>query len=76
MVDWQPIETAPRGYPLDGGSIMLWGPQMSVGIGWWNDEPGAGMEPYWANNCQIGHDDYCEPTHWAPLPEPPKSQRP
>ncbi len=76
-MDWQPIETAPR----DGTEILLhqagWGRVM---LGW----RGSSMwhfydEPHWSEALQEDiadingwPDDKQGPTHWMPLPEPPK----
>lgn len=63
MGDWQPIETAPRdgrkilGY--DGGfTIVNWDNCFEL----WEVEPTAEYE----------NDLIRYPTHWMPLPEPPK----
>jgi hypothetical protein len=61
-MDWQPIETAPK----DGTHILFWdGDGMSVcywvGRRWDLVQTGAYAE-----------DADCWPTHWMPLPEPPK----
>ena len=79
MSDWQPIETAPR----DGTRVLLWFPfTLTVEV------PGIAWIGLWAqretdeadgNVCWIEpeHRDEClgEPTHWMPLPEPPKEGR-
>lgn len=84
MTEWQPMETAPK--PPEG-SQKYYGPEMEQKywlLGWdgkhlaiisWND--------YWWNEHSTGqweviHDaerytwNEYEPTHWMPLPEPPK----
>ena len=72
---WQPIETAPR----DGSTLMLYDPAVrSFRLGSWREDdfmPDEGE--MWLDN---SHDDFscgfasCPlcPTHWMPLPEPPK----
>jgi hypothetical protein len=66
MSEWQPIETAPK----HGGNIMLWcvdlvGGNGRVATGSWRDSYGGSWWDY--------HMEYMlNPTHWMPLPEPPK----
>ena len=61
MTDWQPIETAPD----DGRKIIVYGGSRTEPTieeadgGWWRLYIGA------MNSI---------PTHWMPLPEPPKSK--
>ena len=79
MTEWQPIKTAPK----DGRSVLVWDPSMEDGnrshifntpahddrryaIGYFR---GHGERPTeWGNR----NNDACYPTHWQPLPEPPK----
>jgi len=75
MNEWQPIETAPK----DGSDVLVYcsdtGEQMTA---YWDTEAVAACNPSlplplwcyarWINNEPI----YCIPTHWMPLPEPPK----
>lgn len=59
MTEWQPIETAPK----DGTPILVCdkGPYAYV------------AEWFQHSRTWIGADKmYWEPTHWMPLPEPPK----
>lgn len=72
-MDWQPIETAPKGEPKPYGAgprilglaVKEWG--ASHNIVYWSyykdTTKGAWKGPY-AN---------WTPTHWMPLPEPPES---
>ncbi len=79
VMGWQPIETAPKGEGIllaDGHSI--------IGIGNWVD----GEWWFWDGNADVTffRDDWseilcaelngwiknCGPTHWMPLPDPPK----
>ncbi len=60
MAEWQPIETAPQ----DGTRILVFTVHGDIEISEWYticifDPPTEG----WNSN---------EPTHWMPLPEPPK----
>lgn len=61
---WQPIETAPK----DGTLILAaWDKSQAVSIVSYAKEPTGGF--FWLT------DDDCfvsTPTHWMPLPEPPK----
>ena len=63
---WQPIETAPK----DGTHVLLYWPTMSISsyplVGFHHGDE-YGWEP-------VADRDYGEiyPTHWMPLPEPPK----
>ncbi len=67
MSEWQPIETAPK----DGSVILLWGRYWSDSQGWfpaplqgqWNRDR---WEAVWRYSFGV------RPTHWMPLPEPPK----
>ncbi len=56
MSGWQPIETAPKG-PL----LLLYVPDRTRDVGHW-------FEGGW----WVIHALAAEPTHWMPLPEPPK----
>ncbi len=73
MSEWQPIETAPK----DGRRIMLFYPPNGIVFGRWNeDEWSQRPTPYWSNDTErISGTRYAKrhpPTHWQPLPEPPK----
>lgn len=84
MIEWQPFETAPK----DGSHILLntrYGPI----VAWWADIDAGDkrwVDDYEPRFCWIGHSDgkndalflrldYLEPSHWMPLPEPPRSER-
>jgi hypothetical protein len=70
MTDWQPIETAPK----DGTSVLVYGP--------WKGEFSQLKHPHeiWRGHCHpvsklwfiSGTLEFVDPTHWMPLPEPPK----
>ncbi len=63
MSHWQPIETAPRGpmilycYPKDGT-------QWSVGLAYYS------VSGHWHDSEGIFR--RVQPTHWMPLPDPPR----
>ena len=59
MLEWQPIENVPV-----STLVLLWLPSCSdpYAIGMWNDGKWLSDEGV------IGH----KPSHWMPLPEPPK----
>lgn len=60
VIDWQPIETAPR-----RTAILVWAPT-------WGS-PGEGMlddDGHVYSPC-CGGDLHPEPTHWAQMPKPP-----
>lgn len=62
---WQPIETAPK-----DERILLWVKGHLVMLGGWNGLSMYGGPSWWANNSPI----IPQPTHWAPLLEPPGDQ--
>ena len=73
MMEWQPIETAPK----DGGCVLLWLPEP-----WAEVEKAGWCGPWetWVRGGPPGDPDgempygigSLIPTHWMPLPEPPK----
>jgi hypothetical protein len=71
---WQPIETAPK----DGTEILIWdGTWVHTTVRVFNDWLGSsGGVPFFDDDGSDreyapGH-LYLAPTHWMPLPEPPK----
>ena len=66
-MDWQPIETAPINTPL-----LVWHP--GLGMGGWNVMRFDGEE--WRETAHDGRalKGGYEPSHWQPLPPPPKDQ--
>jgi hypothetical protein len=62
FADWQPIDTAPIGV-----QVLLYSPnapgRFDVGI---KHEGWKSFEPY---------GPYTQPTHWMPLPEPPRKDQ-
>jgi uncharacterized protein DUF551 len=72
MIDWQPIETAPR----DGTNIMLYYPLKEVNESWegivfcyWNKWENNWV---WSGRARRTFSRGFQPTHWMPLPEPPE----
>jgi hypothetical protein len=72
MTDWQPIETAPK----DGTLILVFVPPSDYSIGWYNTEKyNKNPRPFWGRHNANHSKTVCRsrpPTHWMPLPEPPK----
>jgi len=74
MTEWQPIETAPK----DGTDIIVMYIDIAtqfVRIAFWLDyEWDPSINGWWTYDC--GEDELMAPiyapTHWMPLPEPPK----
>ena len=62
MNKWQPIETAPK----DGTHILVCVEKKYVYLVWWFDNP-RGWCWDLTNTPMVG-----SPSHWMPLPEPPK----
>ncbi len=73
VLRWQPIETAPK----DSSTVLLYSPDAaetrSIFLGFWvafAAEPGGGS--WW----ETEDSHFCidaDPSHWMPLPEPPRS---
>jgi hypothetical protein len=70
MTGWQPIETAPR----DGVCILVFqAGWWRAAIAFWQEEnPLTWPEGWVIPGGHCGEIEYCSPTHWQPLPEPPK----
>ena len=70
---WKPIETAPR-----DGTVILLGSRGGCWIGKWLQIYGSGYRPEnpWSslmlNHNHMG-EKWMQPTHWMPLPQPPRS---
>jgi hypothetical protein len=74
MSEWQPIETAPKErYKL----LLLAFPWCEPCVGYWDDDKYSSKpKPMW-RACGLAHLGVKHmranpPTHWMPLPEPPK----
>lgn len=67
MTDWKPIETAPK----DGAWLLLFGRHSRHAVN-------AMIVCRWCGDCWESSDDgygaYILPTHWMPLPPPPKKE--
>ncbi len=71
MEKWEPIDTAPK----DKEIIVC-----DASSGWtivasWSDRDGCGfrrLEGFWMSNGCVDNYLTIDPTHWMPLPEPPK----
>ena len=72
---WQPIETAPK----DGTPVDLWGVnhlhyaktgRRATNVTWGRVRDWMGNE---RDDWQHGHGEDFEPTHWMPLPSPPRA---
>lgn len=78
MTEWQPIETAPRDYKqtivwqpkafdtFEAGQRMATSPPGPYNAHW--DE----VDQAWCLSGGTWTGPFLEPTHWMPLPEPPK----
>jgi hypothetical protein len=74
IAPWQPIETAPK----DGSWVLLWVENNRQAIvAYWSGKP------LWDGNFWVAQGEVCSwdlennfyhPTHWKPLPDPPKEQ--
>lgn len=66
MSEWQPIENA----PMDMGEVDIWVP----GIGRMENCVWSKGRGCWIRRITHGVQElFASPTHWMPLPEPPKS---
>ena len=68
MTEWQPIDTAPK----DGTDILAyleWTDKSGeIRVIRWDEE----MEVWWGDYAYDPDDEFEYPTHWMPLPAPPK----
>lgn len=76
-MNWRPIETAPK----DGTRLLLCNASHdSVEVGFWDKgfywTSRNGFDGEWTNGyCdEYERDVVLKPTHWMPLPEPPKGE--
>jgi len=66
MSEWQPIDTAPR-----DGTIVLAAQGSTIDTMFWTMSAWADGGG-WVNNINRSDTYVFDPTHWMPLPEPPK----
>ena len=66
---WQDISTAPR----DGADVQLWSAEGWTPKAHWCAKKGGWYEEYWdADWRSYSESAIYQPTHWRPLPAPPK----
>jgi hypothetical protein len=66
MTEWQPIETAPK----DGCAILAWRDSGVHVMRWRERGDGSGFWDEW--RVRLKSLQAAPPTHWMPLPAPPK----
>lgn len=76
---WQPIETAPKNIVADYGDACCFGPRILVaGAQWFNVTVARWVhvkdEPKRSTFSTDGNGDVA-PTHWMPLPKPPRKRK-
>jgi hypothetical protein len=74
-MEWQPIETAPKGDgQWAGPRVLLCCPKRGARTGKFDpDAFSVKKRPFWSIDGSFGKNDdrLDQPTHWMPLPEPP-----
>lgn len=65
MNEWQPMESAPK----DGSDILVCSDDKAIVCAWWSDDFGE-----W-RTYGVGGNQWIEPTHWMPLPDPPRHDK-
>ena len=67
-MEWQPIETAPKGELADRRDrvVLVWARGNSVRVALYTND--------WYPATGRGMPLMFDPTHWMPLPEPPKTE--
>lgn len=69
MDEWKPVETPPR----DGETVLCfwgWPPRTKYPPACWSVGTYENEKWRYPDNQE---DDYADPTHWMPLPAPPKT---
>lgn len=69
-MEWQPIETAPN----DGTTVLLFGPDMRMGMSTWFWRVDGGGWYHWDGKSEERALRGPYPTHWMPLPEAPDAR--
>lgn len=64
MSEWISVDTAPK----EPGTYLVFLKGHVVTRSWWM----AGMNPHWAHSHIDDPYERVYPTHWQPLPDPPK----
>ena len=68
MNEWQPIETAPK----DGTTVLLFSPGYGRWLGSHTGKPVWYCSKIGDRDIPPPKSEISKPTHWMPLPEPPK----
>ena len=68
-MDWQPIETAPKGTIDEIVTILGYSPEWGVETFFWAEDDGIWRVGPRGEHCFERRE---WPTHWMPLPEPPR----
>ncbi len=58
--EWKPMDTAPQ----DGTELLLYQEDAGIQVSWWGLDADTGSNGWYR----------FDPTHWMPLPEPPKAK--
>lgn len=65
-MEWQPIETAPK----DGTEVLCFSDDLGIFVAYIDDH-NHNQKPKWSTG--FGEKSEIDPTHWMPLPAPPKA---
>ena len=72
MSEWQPIETAPKDEGPDTPDFMIVDKHGEMAVA--NYENDLGKSFIWPKYDEYGNGP-TQPTHWQPLPKPPKGEQ-
>ncbi len=67
-MNWQPIATAPK----DADKILLYSAEEGFDCGYWEESVWLPKGGAWIIYLARSDTAILNPTHWMPLPEPPK----